>query len=277
MKKSLFLLLGVCLIMGGCNGKEAKESGKSEKATSNTSKVEKKQEKRTNSEKKMALPLSLAADQEGVLPEKNGSYVPYLTISVPETYGCLIYNTIFAKTNSSGETVADVHYSQGAPVVKEWMQKEENERYAGMPYSYVFCLDESNRSSWFSYTLISEENLKRMEGKYPDSDFELYTPQNREKMAMEMTIKEDEEKFKVLKQDKGEGQAAGLNYTYDYLMVQDEEKERSIHCDYEFDVGENTTLYYSVKAYESEMKLSNFDPKNHGEEVAEGIKLEQGK
>ena len=273
MKKILLLLLGVCLIMGGCSGNEAKESGKSEKETNKTSKVEKKQEKRTISEKKMALPLSLAADQEGLLPEKNGSYAPYLTISVPETYGCLVYNTIFAKTNDSGETVADVHYSQGAPVVKEWMQKEENERYAGMPYSYVFCLDESNRSSWFSYTLISEENLKRMIGKYPDSDFELYTPQNREKMAMEMTIKEDEEKFKVLKQDKGEGQTAGLNFTYDYLMVQDEEQERSIHCDYEFDVGENTTLHYSVKAYQSEMNVSNFDPKTHGEEVAEGINL----
>lgn len=269
------MLLGVCLLVGGCGNSDSENNDKGKESSKARTNVEKKKEASKKTVKNVSLPLSLEADDTGKLPEENGQYKTFLTITVPETYGCLTYNTIFSKTNDSGETIANTYTGQGSPNVKEWMQEDEAERYSGMPYAYVLCLDKNKRSSWFAYTLINTDNLKKMEEQYPNGNFELYTPLNTEKKRIEMAMESKDVDYKTLKEDKGNGKAAEFEYTYDYLMAQDDEKARSIYCDYEFDLGNSTILYYSIKAFESEMEISNFDPKEHGKEIAESIKLEQ--
>ena len=272
MKRIVLVLLGICLFVGGCSSGDSEDKKAQESSTE--TKIEKKTASSEKAKKKVAMPLSLGADENGELPKENGDYTPYLFVEVPETYGCLMYNTLFSEVNDSGETVAEVYYTQGRPNVKGWMEEDEKSRYAGMPYNYVFCLNENKRSSWFSYTLIDEDNLKRMQEKYPTSDFDQYAPLNMEKKAIEMTIEEDASKYTVLKKDKGEEQAAGFTYTYDYFLAEDDDKDRGIYCDYTFNVGDGTVLYYSLKGYESEMKISDFNPKQHGKEIAESIKIE---
>ncbi|GCF94235.1 hypothetical protein NRIC_21260 [Enterococcus florum] len=273
MKRFVILLVGICLLAAGC-GNEGTQKNTTEKSSEKVTKTVEKKAETKQSGKTTELPLSLGADETGKLPEENGEYTPYLTVAVPDTYGCLTYSTVYEETDVSGETEGKEYYTVGSPNVKDWMEEDEQIRYSGMPYSYVCCLDDNNRSTWFHYQVFNEKRFKKMQEQYPTSDFSLYDRPVEEKQMVQIGIDEGSEKSKkAVKDDKGKDKAAGFAYTYDYLMVQDEDKEQIIYCDYQFDLGDGSILYYSLKAYESEMKVADFDPEQHGKEIAESITL----